>query len=298
MPDTLKQTLSATQTPALFGVSPYLTRWMLLRHFIHGDDISSPEHNRMNWGKKLQPLIIEQAAAELHLEVRPNADDIYVRRGLIGCTRDAEIICPDRGPGALETKCVFDLGIWMRDWGGGKTVPKQNEIQLQQQMMVGDGADGPQYQWGVIVAWVCGDLHYFERKPIPDLWKAIDREVFEFFVAVEKGDAGQPFGEPIELPLIGKLFEPVPGKVIDLTTGDAASELAGQVQMLDYHSRERKAHEKGEATLKARIRALIGDAEEAHFADGIRVKQKKVARAGYQVKPSTYTTLDVYVPAK
>src|SRR5215469_3216944 len=150
MPDPTKQTLSATQTPALFGVSPYLTRWMLLRHFIHGDPIDSPAHNRMNWGKKLQPLVLEQAAAELRLEVRPNAGDVYVRRGLLGCTRDAEIFCPDRGPGALETKCVFDYATWMEDWNAGKDPPRHVEIQLQQQMAVGDG--DVSYKWGVIAA--------------------------------------------------------------------------------------------------------------------------------------------------
>src|SRR3989442_9052297 len=126
MPDTTKQTISATQSPALFGVSPYMTRWMLLRHFIHGDPIDSPEHERMTWGKKLQPLVLAQAAEDLHLEVRPNAEDVYLRSEHfpIGCTRDAEIICPDRGPGTLETKCVFDYGVWMQTWNGGKALPK------------------------------------------------------------------------------------------------------------------------------------------------------------------------------
>jgi hypothetical protein len=120
----------------------------------------------MQWGKKLQPLIIAQASEELRLEVRPNEADDYHRRGFLGCTRDATIICPDRGPGALETKCVFDYGVWMRDWHGGKFVPRNHEIQLQQQMLVGDGT-GPAYEWGVVCAWVAGEQHYFERKPMP-----------------------------------------------------------------------------------------------------------------------------------
>ena len=104
-----------------------------------------------------------QAAEDLKLEVRPNADDTYHRRGLLGCTRDATIICPDRGPGALETKCIFDYRTWMADWGGGAFVPKPHEIQLQQQLLVGDGddgfaAEGSPYDWGVIAAWVAGAM--------------------------------------------------------------------------------------------------------------------------------------------
>jgi hypothetical protein len=149
-------TISATEAPALFNVSPYVTRWMLYKKFADGVDIDGAEDARMSWGKKLQPLIVAQAAEELRLEVRSNAEDVYHRRGLLGCTRDAEIICPDRGRGALETKCVFDYGVWMRDWAGGKMVPRTHEIQLQQQMLVGDaehgevGEHGPQYDWGVI----------------------------------------------------------------------------------------------------------------------------------------------------
>ena len=33
---------------------------------------------------------------------------------------------------------MFDYATWMREWGGGSHVPPMHEIQLQQQMMVGD----------------------------------------------------------------------------------------------------------------------------------------------------------------
>ena len=294
MPDPLKQTLSATQTPALFGVSPYLTRWMLLRHFIHGDPIDSLEHNRMSWGRLLQPLVLAQAAIDLHLEVRPNASDTYVRRGLLGCTRDAEIICPDRGPGALETKCVFDYGVWMREWDGGKRPPRQNEIQLQQQMLVGNG-ESP-YDWGVLGVWVCGEMHYFERKPIHDLWFAIGDKAREFFADVAAKREGEPFGEVVEWPLLQTLFPARKGTSVDLSTREDAAQLAEAATMMAWHQRERLAHEKGEKALKAKLKAVAGDAEEAILPNGIKVRQKFVSRAGYTVKPSSYTTLDVFVP--
>ena len=294
MPDPSKQTLSATQTPALFGVSPYLTRWMLLRHFIHGDPIDSPEHNRMDWGKRMQPLLLAQAAEDLHLEVRPNANDTYVRRGLLGCTRDAEIICPSRGPGSLETKCVFDFSVWMQAWGGGKALPKQNEIQLQQQMMVGDGETA--HEWGVIGVWVCSEMKYFERKPIAELWQEIEVEATKFFADVEAKREGEPFGDPVEMPLLGRLFTPQPGKVLDFTTHPKAAELAEQVRMMDYHATERSGHEKGEKVIKAMLKAMMTDAEEATFLHGIRVRAKQQSRAGYTVKPTSFTVLDVFVP--
>lgn len=294
MPDPTKQTLSATQTPALFGASPYLTRWMLARHFIHGDTIDSPEHNRMDWGKKLQPLLLAQAAEDLHLEVRPNHADDYVRRGRLGCTRDAEIICPDRGPGALETKVVFDFRVWMQDWAGGKAPPKHIEIQTQQQCLVGDG-ETP-YQWGVIAVWIAGEMKYFERKPIPELWAEIEREAARFFEDVAAGREGEPFGDPVEMPLLTKLFAPVAGKVADFTAHPRAAELADHVQMLDYHAKEQAAHDKAARVAKAHLKALMADAEEAVFLNGIKVRAKQQNRAGYTVKPTSFTTLDVFVP--
>src|SRR5882724_10027041 len=179
MPDPTKATISATEASGLFNVSPYVTRWMLWQSFAKGVDIDATEDSRMSWGKKLQPLIIQQAADDLKFEVVPNADDTYHRRGLLGCTRDATIICPDRGPGALETKCVFDYRTWMADWAGGKSPPRTHEIQVQQQMLVGDPSGDEannfgMYKWGVIAAWVAGEVHYFERKPIYDLWDRLN----------------------------------------------------------------------------------------------------------------------------
>lgn len=294
MPDVTKQTLSATQTPALFGASPYLTRWMLLRHFIHGDPIDSPGDNRMDWGSKMQALVLAQAAEDLHLEVKPNAENVYLRSGLLGCTRDAEIMCPDRGPGALETKCVFDYGVWMRDWDGGKTPPRHYEIQLQQQMLVGDGEDA--YDWGVLAVWVCGEVHYFERKPITDLWLAMGEEAEKFFADVAAKREGEPFGEPVEVPLLNRLFAPQPGVVVDLTTREDARELVSVAQLMRYHANERSTHDKEEKKYKAKLKAVMGDASEGILPEGVKIKAKQTERAGYTVKPTKYTTIDVFLP--
>jgi len=294
MPDPTKQTLSATQTPALFGASPYITRWMLLRHFIHGDPIDGPEHNRMDWGKRMQPLLLAQAAEDLHVEVHPNAEDTYVRRGLLGCTRDAEVYCPDRGHGVLEAKVVFDYAVWMRDWAGGKAPPKHVEIQTQQQMMVGDGARP--FTWGVIAVWVGGEMKYFERKPIDELWVEINAAAVIFFNDVSARREGDPFGEPVEMPLLSRLFAPKPGVFLDLTSHPKAAELASKAQLLNYHREQRAAHDRSEKSLKALFKATLGDAEEAVLLHGIRVKQKQINKVAYSVKASSYSQLDVDIP--
>ena len=166
VPDSTGKTISATQAPALWNASPWLTRWMLHQHFTNGMQLDKAADARMSWGLKLQPLILEQAAEDLSLEIRPNEGDIYERRGLLGCTRDAIVIDPTLGPGALETKVVFDYRDWMSAWDGGRTAPQHYEIQLQEQMLVGDGETGEPFRWGVIAVWVAGEVHYLRRDPV------------------------------------------------------------------------------------------------------------------------------------
>src|SRR5712691_5672649 len=204
MPDPNKTTISATESPALLGASPHLTRWMLWQKFANGIEPKREESSRMEWGKAMQPLIIKRVAQERKLEVFPNGET-YVRRGLLGCTRDATIISPDHGPGALEIKCVFDYEQWGRKWKGGAEVPREIEIQLQQQMYVGTGgtqkSDGS-FKWGLIVVWVCADLYYFERVPIDALWGRLEDESEQFFESVKRKDEPDPFGAAVELPLL------------------------------------------------------------------------------------------------
>jgi hypothetical protein len=297
MPDPLRKTISATQAPALFNVSPYYTRWMLYQHFANGLDLDSGADARMNWGKKMQPLIVEQAAAELALEVRPNAEDTYHRRGLLGCTRDATIICPDRGPGALEIKCVFDYATWMRDWNGGKSVPRQNEIQLQQQMLVGDEA-GESYRWGQIAAWVAGELHYFERAPIPELWRRLEQEAAEFWIAVTSKVEPEPFGATVEVPWLTELFPTVKGNALDLSADAAAEDTAQKIADYKYAKGQESAFGRAADLLRAEILALAKDHDEVLLPFGVKVNVSTTRMAAQQRAASIQKRIKVFVPEK
>jgi predicted phage-related endonuclease len=278
--------------PALFDASPYLTRWMLWQKFASGVEPERAASERMDWGTKMQPIIIEQVAKERGLEVIPNPD-LYVRRGLLGCTRDATIISPGVGPGALEIKCVFDYKIWMQKWDGGKHVPREIEMQLQQQMYVADGeemsAGGPisHYNWGLIVVWVCADLYYFERKPVFELWDFMSERAIEFFADVAEAREPDPFGSAIEMPLLAKLYPTDPGKVLDLSDDPAHIKTSENVSMF--------AHLKSEATgaaasadkIKAELFALAKDAELVKLPCGVNYKIKKSGKG---------RTIDPYIP--
>jgi len=281
MPDPLRQTISATEVPALWNVSPWVTRWMLWHRFADGMDIDARADSRMEWGKLLQPLIIAKAAEDLHLEVRPNADDTYHRSGMFGCTRDADIICPSRGPGALETKCVFDYRTWMTDWAGGKRVPRHYEIQLQMQMRVGEHEP---FRWGVIAAWVAGEMHYFEREPIPKFWNEASDAARAFFASVEAKQEPEPFGDPVEVPLLKELFPIEKGKQVDFGDDAKAAEVVRQFEgARQMESGGRRTAE----VYRAKLLAMMRDAEEGTFADGIKVRMSKSTKQ---------TRINVYIP--
>lgn len=290
MPDPTKQTVSASEAPALFNASPYVTRWMLWQRFANGMDIDTPGDARMTWGTKLEPLILDQAGEDMRLEVRPNREpngaQHYFRNGWFGCHRDGEIICPDRGPGAIEAKCIFDYRTWMADWAGGKAPPRHVEIQLQTQMYVGAGNGAP-FGWGVIAAWVAGEQHYFERAPIPELWDRMHAEATAFMAEVKEGREPEPFGSPAELPWLSALFPTEKGKVLDLTThAEAAAYLEATIQYRAAKEQE-AAGDRTATPLRAKLLAFIKDADKVLLPDGVRINVTTLHK-GKRIK--------VYVP--
>jgi predicted phage-related endonuclease len=296
MPDPERRSLSSTETPAVLGVSPYSTRWMIMQRFA-GNEIAKPGDNRMDWGTRMQPLILAAAAAELAIDVEPNTLNLYVRNGGLGATVDAWSTAPDLGKGVVECKCCFDWGTWMRDWGGGKTPPKHVEVQLQHQLAVGDGTTP--FKWGMIVCWVGGELHYFRREPVPDLQALLLVEAARFFDDLAAKNYGEPFGTSVEQPLISRLFAPKEGKVLDLREGgDVAMHLAADVVALVQFAEARKFDEKNEKSFKNRIAGAMADAEKLLLPGGVVVEAKRVTR---HMKPqpareTQFTSFDYYVP--
>lgn len=293
MPDLALKSVSASQAAALFNASRYTTRWALYQLF-KGVEVEREQDNRMDWGKRMQPLVLQAAAEELHFEVIPNLKDTYIRRGLLGCTRDAEIICPDRGPGALETKAVFDYRQWMEKWDGGKAPPREYEIQLQVQMYVGDGVKP--FEWGVIAAWCGGEMHYFERKPDLTLWAMLEAAAQEFFDDLANNRAPEPFGDPSEHELLAKVFLPSPDIIEDFRERTDADALAQDAVMMKWHGEQRLGHDKAEKALKTKFQALMKDAGVGLFPHGIKVQTKRQSRAGYTVKPTSFNVTSCYVP--
>lgn len=275
MPDPERKSVSASQIAALWNASPWATRWMLWQQFANGVVMEEPESSRMKWGKLIEPLVIGEVMQQWQLEVTHNLGNTYYRRGLVGATRDATIIAPGKGEGAVEVKCVFDYPTWMNDWQGGRTVPRHVELQLQTQMYVGDGKRP--FQWGLIAVWVCAgaELHYYEREPIIKLWTQIELESKRFFASVEGGEEPDPYGAEVELPWLTSLYQTAEGETLDLSDKYEHVKTAEDLRTYEIFKDQRASSERVTKEYRAKFLALAKSAREVILPCGFRYRVQK-----------------------
>lgn len=281
MPDPARKSVSASQVSALWNVSPYMTRWQLWQWFKRGGEVpQEPETTRMFWGKTLQEPILNKVSSEMKLEVYPNATDAYCRNGLIGATRDAVILAPDRGPGCVEVKCIFDYGVWMKDWHGGTQPPRWHEIQLQAGIYAGDGIEP--YTWGLLVAWCCGgELVYFERQPNRDLFAKMEIEAGRFFHSIEEGVEPAVFGTESEAKWLTSMYETRKDSYLNMThdhaLADTLAAYASNKQAISHFNDLNDGY-------RARLMAAAQDHEHVALPDGVGYRIVKSGR-GKTIKP-------------
>lgn len=288
MPDKQKKTVSATQTSALFGASPYETRFTLWAEFtgVLTDEVK--ENERMSWGKRLQRPILEWVAEEYGLELMPNMGDVYFRdKGHpVGCTADGLVFSPDRGLGFVEVKCVDYFAH--RDKWREKTAPRHIELQHQAQLSVEvpyptddehivwpDGVTedernelveflgrfhGQRAKWGMIVCLVGGnDAHVIERLPSKRIIKEIRQEAKAFMLQVKEKDKPAISGDEMEFAALNKLYADIQD-VKPLTEEDLKDVEAVRTFCAEfiYWNAQRRGSEKSEKSAKARIMEVMG----------------------------------------
>lgn len=288
MPDPTLKTVSASQVPALYGRSPYLTEFMLYHHFKKGMPIGF-EGERLTWGKRLESVILHAVADDLRLDVMAHPQERYDRASetLVGCTRDADTVDPSLGYGVVEAKNVDGL-IFKKDWDDDHA-PPHIELQVQTQMMVPHPTLGMP-KWGVIAALVGGnDLRILRRLPDAKMQADIAKSASAFLKRVDKGDAPDPLGVEREVPGLKWLYpERAPGK--DIAVSDP--EFIAQVEEYEALRAQRLDIEKLEKSLRVKILAKAEDAETVS-AGPFLIALKKQERAGYVVKPTSLTTFTI-----
>lgn len=207
MPDLEHKTVSASQVPALFGVSPYQSRWMLWQHFATRAPLIDDRDDTKDWGSALQAPILDWVSRELRLDAVPHSD--YLRHPTlpVGCTPDGWVRDPIEGLGTIEAKAV---NTWSpQEYEGGRC-PLHVELQVQTQLMVPHPEWGLP-RWGVIAATLGGTPpQLWRRRADPIVQAKIAEQSATFLASVAAGDEPPIEGVADEIPWLLERYPPKP----------------------------------------------------------------------------------------
>lgn len=290
MPDSLRQSVSASQAPALFGMSPYLTRWMLFQAFANGMPIEPDDNIRMAAGRRFEAAILVWAADEMRVDILPHPQTEYLRHPdfPLGCTPDGYVLDPQRGLGFIEAKNV-DWLRWRDTWTDTEATAAI-EIQHQVQLMT----PHPEYgipQWGEIACCVGGnELKLYPRVPLPAVQASIGREAIAFLASVKAKQEPDIAGSPLELPGLHWAIPSIdpslhltedsfddPVKAVELARWIEESEM---VKLNLKHSKKRNDE------LQVLIEARVGNAQSAVvYGREVKFSRSQIAGRVQEVKP-------------
>lgn len=276
--------IGGTDISAIAGINPWKSALTLYYEKTQGI-FDAPESERMEWGKRLEPVIADAAAEKFNLtiEVVPcilaHPDRPYHRASI-----DRLIVDPEKGNGVLEVK---NMGFWsareVRKDAGENGIPDHYLLQLQWYLYVTG------LQWGMFAALMEGSelrVEIVERDD--ELIRDLVRLADDFWACVENGTPPAADGSDSTSATLRRMFpEPVPEKVENL--GPEHEELFAELLTTKAAMKPLKKREK---ELENAIKLLIGDAEAATCGP-YAARFPVIERAGYAVEATKFRQLTV-----
>lgn len=272
--------ITSTEVSALFGLSPYMTKFELWHHKKRGEIVELDENDRMRWGNKLEAVIAETIAEDYGWNIQPMKDYIRDCELRAGSSFDFKIIKDE--PELLEIKNVDGLQFkdkWHKDEDGNYEAPLHIEMQVQHQLMVSG------FKTAHIGALIGGnDLKLLKRHRDEIVIQEIKREIKLFWDSIDKNEPPEPDFE-YDSEFIAKLYGYAePNKVFDARGNDELHKLALEHKELGERM---KTYDERRKELKARILMIIGDAEKIE-GDDFKISAGIVSAAEYTVNRKPY----------
>jgi putative phage-type endonuclease len=178
--------VTATEVSALFGVSPYMSKYQLWHQKKTKTVEGVEETERMKWGTRLEDAIAKGIREDLGLG--GSKVDRYYRDTVLkaGASPDWQLLDNDGDVHVLEIKNV-DGFAFKRGWkildDGEVVAPLHIELQLQQQMMLMNCRSG------VIGALVGGNnVQILRREANGELIDAIKKKIQNFWASIEANE--------------------------------------------------------------------------------------------------------------
>lgn len=265
------QDVTSTESPALFGLSPYMTAFELWHRKKSGEVYTIKDNERMFWGRRLETAIAHGLCEMNGWDGSPKKDYQRIEEVRMGASFDYYVWNDQNERGMLEIKNVDFLAFrdnWTVGEDGEIEAPPHIEIQLQHQLHVSG------YTWGAIGVLVGGNKpHVLIREYDPKVGKGIENKIREFWQSIEENHEPEPF-YPDDAKFVQSLYGYAePDKIFDARDDDVIATLCHDYA--EAGKRERLAREDKDIA-KAKLLELIGDAEKA-LAKGYTISAGVVA---------------------
>lgn len=287
-----KQDVTASVAGCLLGIHPYTTAyglWAEKTGRIAADIEDSPALRR---GRLLEPVAIQMIREDRpDWTVTYHNDNAYYRDSAarLGATPDAFATRPDKpGRGIVQVKTASDYA-YKQNWRDPETGQVTPPLWVAVQATVEAHLTGS--AWAAVAVMVVGrgiELHIIDIPLLPALVKRIRAEVDAFWHTVASGQKPD-----VDWKRDGALLETLFDPSVEIISLEADNALPALLDEREGLSSARSAAEKRLKEIKAELLAKLGDASAGRIADGRMVTAKRVERAGYEVKPTSYVDVRI-----
>lgn len=270
--------ITSTESPALFGLSPYETPFELWHRKKSGDLTSLNDNERMQAGRHIEPAIAAIVAERFGVFVEPLKTYARDTESRMGSSFDFRItfdgdeenevtrMFRKHGPGILECKNV-DFLVHRDKWTADEC-PDHIEIQLQHQLELTG------MEWGIIAALVGGNkIWLYIRARDAAVGHAIRQRIAAFWISIANNSPPPPvYPDDAEAVIALHQFAS-PGSVLDARADQSFAELAAEYRRL---GKEIEAMEEARSVLKADIFTRAGEVSKV-FLQGFTLSTGVVA---------------------
>jgi hypothetical protein len=295
-------TIGASEVPALFGVSPYMTPFELyaIKHcdYVREFDGAKIKENSIHLPPTERGNLLEPVAIELTKRLRPTwtveinsipGGEVFVDQAArMSCTPDAFIIDPKRPgqAGALQIKSVAEQvfnSTWKREDGA---IEPPVAVAVQAIVDATLSSCDFAYAGAIVVGW--STAFYLVEIPLHARLMVKARElVADFWRRIAVGEP-YPADFARDGAAIAAIYGDDDGGEIDLSTNNRIVEVVGARELLKAREADGSAAAKERKTLDTEIIATLGNAARGRLADGRTIEAKTVRRGAYSVEPTSY----------
>ncbi len=278
--------VGASDVAALFGASPYTTKFTLWHQ--KAGKVARPDFDteRMKWGNRLEEVIAKGIAEDQGWQVR-KVNRYITHKSVfgMGASLDFEIVNHPDGAGCFEIKNL-SYESWKRSWieneDGSIEAPIHIELQLQHQLAVTGRA------WGAIGFLIAGnEAHVVIRKRHEPTIQKLEKAVADFWKSITQGQV-PAIEDAADLSIVAEMFS-----AEDMIQVDS-EEFLSLCEAYKEAGASAKEAEKAKDAAKVNLVAFL-DKNQAGVAigNGFKASYKKQSRGAYTVQASEFFVLRV-----